>query len=189
MKYIALPTLLDQARALGIAKGKTFIIDSEDEMTLALDLAMYGPRRTRSCAIERYRNAAKLPPESDDARVLDAMCRSAFSIWRIERRHDLAGLILLDLLRETTCWLIDLGLEGVAKDGMCFAARLSTPEQFSMTSGVSVPVDRLTLESAFDRLPALDARHGEAIAGSPQFARAIYRAAIEGGVMQRTHFV
>ncbi len=111
------------------------------------------------------------------------MCRADFSLWRIERRHETAGLIVFDVLRQSEAWLMDEGLEQSAEDGMAIAMRLFTPETFAMTAGVIVPVDRDIVETAFD-LMASGPEDPDALARDPRFAMAVYRAALALGAME-----
>jgi hypothetical protein len=182
LKFIAGPALLAQAKRLALAVGRT-LAESEEEMILAFDLALYTAKETRSRPLDRYARAARLVPGSDEARMLDAMRDARFSIWRIEQHHATAGLIVTDVLREAEAWLLDEQLEASAPEGMAFAGRLSQPEDFAMTCGVVVPVDRSLIEEV--TLDTLAWRRGdpEHVAEDPRFAIAIYRAAIDNGTM------
>jgi hypothetical protein len=129
------------------------LAESEEEMVLVFDLALCTSSRGRSRALDRYARAAQLPPASDEARMLDALRDARFSIWRIEQRHQMAGLIVTDVLREAKAWLIDEGLEASAPERIAFAGRLAAPDDFAMTCGVVVPVNHdLFEEVAFDTL-------------------------------------
>ena len=116
-------------------------------------------------------------------RVLDAMRTARFSVWRIEQHHATVGLIVTDVLREAQAWLLDEQLEASAPEGMAFAGRLAQPEDFAMTCGVVVPIDRSLIEEV--TLDTLAWRRGdpEHVAQDPRFAAAIYRAAIDCGTM------
>lgn len=111
-----------------------------------------------------------------------------FSTWRIERRHDIAGVIVVDALRQSDAWLVDEGLEASAQNGMCFAGRLCDTDAFATTSGVVVPIDGAVVEDVLT--DALACRHPdpERVGDDPRFAAAIYRAAIESGIMERVAF-
>jgi hypothetical protein len=100
-----------------------------------------------------------------------------------EERHATAGLIVTDVLREAEAWLIDERLEASASEGVAFAGRLSQPEDFAMTCGVVVPVDRSLIEEVI--LDTFAWRRGDAeqVAQDPRFAIAIYRTAIDNGTM------
>jgi len=183
LKFLSRAAILIHAKRLGLTVGRMLVPESEEEMTLAFDLALYTAKDGRSGALDRYARAVRLAPGSDEARMLDAMRDAHFSIWRLERRHDTAGLIVTDVLREIETWLIDEKLEASAPEGMSFAGRLCAPEGFAMSCGVVVPVDRGLIEEV--ALDMLAWRHGDpnGVAQDPRFAIAIYRAAIDNGIM------
>jgi hypothetical protein len=133
------------------------------------------PRRRAGTRAEIYGN--------DPPRVLDAMRAARFSIWRIEQPHKPAGLIVTDVLRDAQAWLIDEQLEASAPENTAFAGRLVSPEDFAITCGVVVPVDRDLIEEV--TLDTLAWRRGdpEHVAQDPRFAIAVYRAAIDNGTM------
>src|SRR4051794_41385543 len=89
------------------------------------------PDHTR--AVDRYAGAARLQPGSDEALVLEAMRRARFSVWRVERRHEVAGLVVQDLLRQGEAWLVDEAMERSAPPGMAAGMRPGTPRTLPMT--------------------------------------------------------
>ena len=140
LDVVAPKVVLDWAKRLGLARGRTVLLESEQEMILAEDLAIYLTRPGRPHPLNRYARAARLPPGSDEAIVLEAMRQAQFSLWRIERRHETMGLVLRDLLRGEDTWLVDEALERSAQPGLEMAARLLKPEAFAMTARIVVPV-------------------------------------------------
>ena len=106
LKFLSRQAVLEHAKRLGLATGGMLVAESEAEMTLVFDLALYTAKERRSRALDRYARATKLPPGSDAARVLEAMRQARFSVWRINRRHETAGLIITDVLREAEVWLV-----------------------------------------------------------------------------------
>jgi hypothetical protein len=152
------------------------------------DLAIYLAKPGRSHPLDRYARAARLPPGSDEAIVLEAMRQARFSLWRIERRHETVGLVLRDLLRGEEVWLVDEALERSARPGLEMAARLLQPEGFATTARVVVPVTPDLMEEAFARAPALGHVQGDALARDPHFAISIYRAAVVTGAMDSVRF-
>ena len=152
-------------------------------MTLVEDLATYLPRPGRSHPLDRYARTARFAPDSDEAIVLEAMRHARFSLWRVERRHETAGLILQDLLRGGEIWLVDENMEKSAPCGVEMAARLLQPESFAMTARIIVPLTPDLTEQVFDRAPALRCSHGDGLARDPRFAIGIYRAAVATGAM------
>ena len=97
-------------------------------------------------------------------------------------------MIVTDTLRQAAAWLVDEGLEASAQNDMCFASRLCEIEDFAITSGVVVPLDRHITEDALT--DALACRHADPdqVGDDPRFAAAIYRAALDCGIMDRVAF-
>jgi hypothetical protein len=183
MAFVSKQAVLEYAKRLGLATGGMLVAESEAEMTLVFDLALYTAKKRRSRALDRYSRATPLPPGSDAARVLEAMRHARFSVWRINRRHETARLIITDLLREAEVWLVDEQLEASASVDLSFAGRICEPDHFAMGCGVVVPVYREMMEEV--ALDMLAQRRGdpERVSQDPRFALAIYRAAIDHGVL------
>ena len=53
LDFLPADTIVSQARRLGLAQGKTFILDSMDDLNLAIDLAIHAAPQDRSRT--RYR--------------------------------------------------------------------------------------------------------------------------------------
>ena len=153
LKFISGDTILNCARRLGLAEGRTLLLEHKDEMYYVYDLATYTAQADRSRAIDRYARSAKFDAQSDERLMLEAMRTSQFAILLIEQRHSTAGLIATDILRNSKVWLLDVGLEGSIDDGELIATRLLTPGPFSMTAGVSVPFEIEMLEPVCMLLP------------------------------------
>lgn len=190
LNCISSDTLLNQARRLGLAQGKTLFLDQTDEMYYVYDLAIYTAPPDRSRAIDRYARSARFEAQSDERLMLNAMLGSQFAILLIEQRHDTAGLIATDLLRNSKVWLLDVGLESSIDDGELIATRLLTPGPFSMTAGVNVPFEIEMLEPICALLPR---RMGNSkpsrIAEDRRFAEAVYRVGLADGIMDRLAYL
>jgi len=188
VKCLSSEALMEQARRLGIARGRTLILDTEDELALVFDLALYWRQGGRKRPLDRYAASQRLAPDSDEARVLDAMLAARFALIRVERRHPEAGLIVSDLIREEEFWLVDEGMESTAPIGLRMATRVYSPDEFHMAAGVFVPLAGLLLMSALERRPLLLRMGLDEAVEDRRFAEAIYREAIRAGVMERVRF-
>ena len=188
MNFFSRPALLEQARYLGLAVGETLAAESFDELTLAFDLAIHTARPDHTRAVDRYARAAQLQPGSDEALVLEAMRQARFSLWRVERRHEVVGLVVRDLLRQDEVWLVDEALERSAPEGMVAAMRLCTPDAFAMTCGVIVPVDRGLIEEVLAEVLPRVRGSPDRVANDRRFATAVYRTAVARGLMARVGF-
>ena len=188
LKCLSSEALMEQARRLGVARGRRLILDSEDELTFVFDLALYARQGGRRRPIDRYAASQRLAQNSDEARVLGAMLDARFVLIRVERRHPEAGLIVSDLIREQEFWLIDQGLEASAPLGSKLATRVYSPDDFHMTAGVFVPLEGALLMSALDRRPLLLRMDLHEAIEDRRFAEAIYREAVRASVMERVRF-
>ena len=186
LKSISGDALLSCARRLGLAQGKTLLLEDMDEMYYVYDLAIYTAPADRSRAIDRYAKSAKFDAQSDERLMLEAMRASQFAILLIEQRHDTLGLIATDILRNSKVWLLDVGLESSMDDGELIATRLLTPGPFSMTAGVNVPFEIEMLEPLCALLPERMANAKLArIADDRRFAEAVYKVGLADGMMDR----
>jgi len=183
-KFLTKDAIVHHARRLGLLQGKTFVLDSMDELTLAADLAIHTAPPDRSRAIDRYARAANLARGSEYAAVLEAMRNARFAVVKVLQRHPSVGLIVTDLAREIELWLVDVSLEASLPDGAAFATRYCTPDAFAMTVGVGIPVDRDALGRAIDAVPQLGRKPMAEAVQDRRFAEAVYRGAIADGAME-----
>jgi hypothetical protein len=183
LDVIAPNVMLNWAKRLGLARGRTLLLESELELLLAEDLAIYLSRPGRSHPLDRHARAARLAPGSDQAILLEAMRQAQFSLWRVERWHETTGLILRDLLRGGEAWLLDETLAKTTPPGLEFAARLLQPDAFAMTARIIVPLIPGLMEQVFARAPVLQRVPADALAREPPFAIGIYQAAVATGAM------
>jgi|SRR5665213_471263 len=190
LRSISGDALLKHARRLGLAQGKTLILDNRDEIYYVYDLAIYTAPADRSRAIDRYAKSARFEPRSSERLMLDAMCGAQFAILLIEERHDAVGLIATDILRNSKVWLLDIGLESSMEDGELIATRLITPGPFSMTAGVNVPFEVEMLEPICMLLPRrLGNSKLRQIAEDRRFAETVYKLGLADGVMDRLAYL
>ena len=176
--------ILRHARSLGLASGKTIVLDRMDDMNMVYDLSVYTAPAGRSRAVDRYARSARFASGSDEALVLEAMCNARFSVVSVERRHPVAGLIVTDEFQDIDLWLLDEGLEVSMRTGARFATRYFAPDRFAMTAGVFVPFGDDMLETVVDFAPQLLRKSPEEAIKDRRFAEAVYRAALADGVME-----
>lgn len=184
MRFLPRDAILQQARRLGLATGRTILVDSIDELTLAVDLAVYTAPAGRSRAIDRYARSASFPKGSDEAVMLDAMCNARFAIMLVREQHPVAGLLVTDAFRKTDLWLMDEGLGQSLFEGEMFATRYFELADFVMTAGVAIPADLTLLEMAIAAAPQLLFTHQVEALEDRRFAEAVYRAAIAEAIME-----
>ena len=173
--------MLHWGKRIGLVRRKTFIASTMEEMTLGIDLAVYSTRSGKISPVERYRRSSKFAVGSEDDLMLDAMCRSRFSLFLVKRRHSATGLILEDLLRQEEVWLMDEGLEQSAPDGTVFASRVTRPDAFHMTTGAPFPMTRDAIDDVAAVFPSPDASLADG--ADVKFVETVYRSAIDHRLM------
>jgi hypothetical protein len=184
--FVSGDAILRQARRLGLAQGETLVLEDLNELNFVKDLVIYTASPGRSRAIDRYARSADLVARSDEALVLEAMRAARFAILVIERHHAAAGLIATDLVRRNQVWLVDIGLEASMPDGEMLATRIYAPERFSMTAGVTVPLDLGLVEALHADMPRLlDHLELTKLIEDRRLAETIYRVALADGIMDR----
>jgi hypothetical protein len=189
LKLIPRSAVMRQARKLDLTFGRTLVLDSMDQMAFLFDLAIYTAPPDRTRAIDRYARTARFEAGSDEARVFDAMRNARFVLGTVERRHKMAGLIIGDALRQTDFWLMDEGLESSVENGTILATRVFTPDEFSVTCGVMMPIDITIVEDVIVEVrPRLKNHTLEEVCNDRRFAEAIYRTAMAYGVMDEIAF-
>lgn len=188
LKRVPKKTLLDWGKRLGLVRKKAFVAASFEEMTLAIDLAVYSARPGKTPPVERYRRTAGFPAGSDEAIMLDAMCRSRFSLFIVKRRHAAAGLVLEDLFRRQEIWLMDEGFEASAPKGMVIASRVVKPDVYHMTTGAAVPVVQGVPEEMAARFSFGGGDTSLEDGRNVKFVEAVYATAVAWGLMETMRF-
>ncbi len=185
LAHVAPDAVREWAKRIGIeTDGKSIFLDSKNDTLLLEDVCTYLSRPGRSSPLDRYARSAAFAAGSDEAIMLDAMRKSRFSYWRVERRHEAAGLILRDVLRDEEAWLVDESMELSMAPGFEMAARLLKPEGFAMNARIIVPLIPDLLAELLESAPALMDIQEHILAADPRLVIATYRAAVATRTME-----
>ncbi len=164
-------TFLAHAKRIGLSDGKVLFTDDIVELSLAFDLAVYTASAGRTRAIDRYARRRLPASKADEALVTIGRCEPA-------------GVLLEDLMRGGAMPLLDEGFAESAEPGDVFAMRVAPIEEFVITCGAVVPIDRATMEGCIALLiSAASKAELTALADHRRFAASIYELAIELGLM------
>ncbi len=190
-----------QARALGLWRGKEVKYTNEAQFFLMLDLAILGPVGGHTRALDREAKAGQYPDGSDEARVLAALSRAAFTLFRVGAPHPEGGIMAEDLLRGTPLHIQDQVLARGEMQGCGFAGRLMRLDGFEMTCGAVAPVTDEVIDALLGRpatiqptpsfLSALtplmeqDAVALREAAKAEDFAARVYRTSLDHGLFGR----
>jgi hypothetical protein len=188
IKLVSPSAMLEQARRLGLAVGKTYVLDSWDDLNYTLDLAIHTAPAGRTRAIDRYARSARFAPGSDEAIVLDAMCKARFAVIVLKEHHPVAGLIVTDLFRGTELWVMDEGLEISLRPRAAIATRYYAPDRFAMTAGVVMPFDVELLEDVVAAVPQVTRKPRAEAIDDRRLAEALYREGIARGLNENARY-
>lgn len=189
LNSVSTTALLDCARRLGLTRGRTITLGSEDEMNLVYDLVVHAGLGGRSSAIARYAAKIQPPPGSDEEKILVAVRSASFAVLEVERRDETVGIHVRDIVSNEVYWLIDEGLEASSALGYIFASRLMAVDDFVMTCGVVVPMNELVLIEAWRSMPRVSSASRIELMQDPRLATALYRAALNVGAMEGVRFL
>ena len=133
--------VLDEGgKKLRLLKGKTLLLESEDEISVLMDFCIYNVRRNGRNAIERFLADSPPPPESDEMLLLRAMQNAWYSLFRVESSVPGVGVATSDLLRERPQFILDVAMSQTVPAGTILASRAVPFKTFAMTGGAGLPV-------------------------------------------------
>jgi hypothetical protein len=125
------------AKRLGLRKGRQLVLDSEDDLSVLMDFALYEYRSEGKNAVERYHEEIE-GSSSIEQELLEAMVTSSTSLFRVEavsrETYSLRLCNLVSIGDEIT--LVDIGFSQSVVVGFLLFLRPISLENYSMTSGV-----------------------------------------------------
>jgi len=188
LNAIPTATLMEHAKRIGLARGSALLPGAPAEMTLMFDLAVHTAKDGRSRAIDRLAKQRAFAEGSREAKIMSAVRNALFTVWQVEGPHETAGLMVRDVLRQQSFWLMDEWLAKTAKKGDRFVARLADLGEYRVSCGVIVPVSDTVFQLAAADARNLKAPNIDAMLQDRRFAEVFYRAAIAGGAMRGVAF-
>ena len=126
------------ARALGLGAHGQLILDSEDELSVLMDFALYEVRQEGKSLVEIYREQHGGVNHTERV-LLDAMVEARTGLFLVEdidpTRH---FLTLRDVIgQREPLYLVDINFSRTVWSGLFFFFRPIQVEDFVMTSGVA----------------------------------------------------
>ncbi len=132
--------VLDEGgRTLGILRKGIFVFDTEDEMAVLMDYCLHDVRRGGKNAVERYLEASPPPTDSDEMVLLHAMRQARYALLLVQEREPGVGAQVLDILRNESLFLHDIGFGKCCHPGMLLASRIMCVDDLWMTTGAPLP--------------------------------------------------
>ncbi len=140
----------DSARKLGLLKRGILVFDSEHEMSVMMNHAIYNQRREGLNAAKRLLDETPPAAGTPKEEWLLAASESFHSAFMIMDCLPGFGLSIVDLLTGEPFLLADINLSQTAMPGISFASRLLCFDEFAMFTGAALPFDgKRTLKQIF----------------------------------------
>ncbi len=175
-------------KKLGMLQSGTLVLNHDDEMAVLYDYCIHHYRRGGKNAIDRYLERTRLPADSVEAALLQAMQNAYFSLFRVEEILPHRGARLRDLVTESPLDLLDLGLSATGLPGVILAGRVLPLADLSISSGTMIPVPEWVFDARLRPVIQTFTRHKPAGADrrltpaqEASFAAQVLRIALRAG--------
>lgn len=128
------------AKTFGLVEGDKLLLNSDGELTILLDFLIYHHRQRGRSLAQKY--LARMPPtdDPDEMLVRRAMTTPRYSMLKIMESHSFTGVVVRDLVRGGTLFVVDEAMSASAKPGLLLASRLLPLPDYWMTSGAGFPL-------------------------------------------------
>jgi hypothetical protein len=152
VKALATETLKEGARKLGILRNDIFVFDSEEESHVLMDYCIFNVYRDGLNAIQRYLAESPPPRDSDEMLVLQARLRAHYSLFQVTEVEPGVGILVRDVLRDETNFLVDVGLGSSISENDVFASRVIPFHGYLTTGGAGMPVSKAVADTIANKL-------------------------------------
>lgn len=184
--------VIDEAGGrLGVLEGGKLVLDSEDQVFVVMDYAIYNVYRGGRNAVERM--LADAPPSSpEELALLRSMTGAYYSIFQVVEVERGAGVTVKDLLRKGEIFVVDVGLGTTAKPGYGLAGRVIPLPGYVMTGGALLPFDKRAAWRIDDDMKRWIAAGTDFAHLAPdqeaELAAQVIRACLQSGASERIRF-
>ena len=138
---------LDRAVKQVAPWAETAEIEDDATAEMLVDVALFEPNQRGRRAFDRFLADRGERLDAADRALAERMAGAWFSIFRVARRHEAAGLWLEDMLAgDRRLWLVDEALEASAPEGAVLGMRLFEAGPFHAGFGIIVAPDEETLD-------------------------------------------
>jgi hypothetical protein len=183
---IPVPLMPKCGRDFGLLKGKQLQLETDAELIILMDHALYDRRDRGKTTVQRYLEKLPQTDDSDEALVRAAMAAHRYSLYEVATVHPGVGLVHRDLVRGGTVFVVDVAMSQTIAAGALMAERLLPLPDYWAPSGAGFPISpEAAWEIQQTLVPALEASEDDLTAMSPEaaadLATAILRAGFEEG--------
>lgn len=146
MEMIPKKAILKNAKMFRMLKRNTLMLENEDELSILFDYCIHNYRQKGKNIVKQYLENTPPAPVSDEMILLRALSESYYSLFQIKQVHKGEGATLLDIIRNKSLFLMDMGIGTSAIIDMIFAGRIMNVGDFYMTTGSFISLNGEILE-------------------------------------------
>ena len=125
---------------LGFLHDDVLVFESEHEMSVMADFAIYDLRPNGRSPVERYLEDRRSALADEERELLEAMVAHRYGILMVEGTEPGVGVAATDLLGGPPLFVYDVHLSQTAEIGLVLATRLIAPAGLTMTTGAALPL-------------------------------------------------
>ena len=127
-------------KTFGLVEGDKLLLESDGELTILFDFLIYHHRQRGRTLAQKYLGA--LPPSDnpDETLVRRAMAGPRFSMFKVTESQSFTGVVVRDLVRSGTLFVVDEAMSTSVKPGQLLGLRLLPLPNYWMTSGAGFPL-------------------------------------------------
>jgi hypothetical protein len=149
-------SILDEAAAaLALLVEDDLLAETEFELAVVGDYALYDVRHDGRSAVERYRDQRRPASRSKEGLLLAGMVAAHCSAFVVETVEPEVGFAVRDALGGPRRFVIVPGLAAIASEGNAFVARLVEVDGVTIPTGPSLPLDETGLRDVRSELATL----------------------------------
>lgn len=179
--------VLEIGKRLGIVRGRTVMLDSEDMLSVIMDCCLYDLMEDGKNAISRYLESHFGQASPDERELLQASCLAQYRIVFPLSRVEGAGVYFKDLFTNEELFVMDIGMSQNALN-IAYGTRTIPLGPFWMTGGAGLPAGSDAIRKAGARL------HEKGLLGDGGFtdqhraALTIVRTLLERGAAEHVRY-
>jgi hypothetical protein len=128
------------ASNLGMLHGKTIVMDTEDQIAVVADFAIFNHRVNGKNAIQRYQEEHALEISPLQSKWLTGAVNSRYTLLLLGTPIPEIGLQAVDILTGDQLVITDVNFSRSSAAGLTVATRIIPIDDFYITSGAPLPV-------------------------------------------------
>lgn len=153
-------TLLEGGRRLGIARGKHFAFNTEEEISIVMDYCLHDLRIDEENAIARFLVSKQDELSEEKISYLSSLAESYYSFFEMKDSEPGVGIYVEDLIESESHFVFDIGFSETASPGCVFATRIFSHETITMTTGAALIVPEMKIHDLLENAKSGKERFG-----------------------------